>query len=119
MIRLIIVITLVSLVPLSAGSCNTGIIDNQATVGHTSFSPLGEPGIAYFAQTFIALEGLAREFTFEIKPMFGYEHLTDDTEFRVLLTETNNDAYPGLQPTNVVFESEDIVLPIEGLGNQI
>lgn len=64
----------------------------------------GETNTAYYAQSFIAPGGLAKDMTFYMHP-YG----VGDSKFRVLLTEVGTNL-GGLHPTTVLFESPTITV---------
>lgn len=66
-------------------------------------SALGEPFAPYYAQTFVALPGVATDLAIEVAEQSG----PDDLEFHVLITEVTGYG-PAFRPTVVLFESSTI-----------
>ncbi len=58
----------------------------EVGAGESNGLPSGNPHTSYFGQTFVAPSGLASELSFFVTP--NPDSGTDNTEFRVLLTET-------------------------------
>jgi hypothetical protein len=88
----------------------------------TSVVPFGEPGAAYYQQTFVALPGKASELTIFLSSNEA------TTRFRVLITEVvagiasnigpNGELLSPVRstfvPSNVLFESATITVPFDG-----
>lgn len=71
-----------------------------------SLSGFGDTGEQYRAQTFTGVGGLADEITFFVGPTFD----ASGVGFHLLITEVDTSA--GIHPTNVLFESAPLLLPL-------
>ena len=82
------------------------VIDNLAI--DNAVVAFGEQAPAYYAQSFVAVGNL-ETVTFLAASASG----PDDTDFRVLITETNGGTGAGIHPTNVLFESATLTVPFD------
>jgi hypothetical protein len=70
---------------------------------------LGENGPAYYAQSFVAPDGTLDDVTVLLASAGGDE----DASLHLLITETSDGPGAGIHPTNVVFESSAITVPLD------
>ena len=94
------------------------LTDNwQKSPNLEGISSLGEGGVGYFGQTFIAASEQLDQVEIAVKPHGPY-----DTKLRVLIvevtpiTQPDPTLKPRLNPTSVLFESAEILLPAESPG---
>ena len=96
----------------------SGVIDNwQKSPNLDGIISLGEGGVGYYGQTFTALSEQLDQVEIAVKPHGPY-----DTKLRVLIvevtpiTQPDPTLKPRLNPTNVLFESAELLLPAESPG---
>ena len=106
---------------LAVSNVQASVIDTFPAVG--LIGSFGERGSSYFAQSFVALPGLATNLTFELR--LNEENPTlGDTKFRVLVTDVvanpnvvDPTSQPPVIPANLLFESGDLALASDGSGS--
>ena len=104
-----------------ASTITTGPVETYAGGFGERVSPIAN-NTSYVAQSFIAPTGFLTQLSFELQSQSPGVDNVDDNTFHLLITETAGGTEAllpeSIYPTNVVFESGDLNMPLSG-GTQL